>query len=110
MTAAFIPMKIRTCVRCGHQECPCCRDWCDQEPCLSADEERPDLCVGLECEYEGPADEAGYARLDQAEEELGRAGVFMTGYAGIGFLLRTGGMVASMEHEENFYKRLEADE
>lgn len=27
----------RTCVRCGHHECPCCADWCDQ--CLSHDDD-----------------------------------------------------------------------
>lgn len=23
------PNVARTCVRCGHEECPCCNDWCD---------------------------------------------------------------------------------
>lgn len=31
------------CVRCGHQACPCCEDWCDLLDCPCADT--------MECQY-----------------------------------------------------------
>ncbi len=68
-----VAIKLRTCMRCGHEECPCCRDFCDLMECISADESDPTKCGDLGCTYADPIDTAGYARLDEA---LDRAGKF----------------------------------
>jgi hypothetical protein len=65
-----VEIKLRVCTRCGHFECPHCRNWCDV--CLEAyDEDEDDeddthpACVEtMECTYATEPDTAGYARLE----------------------------------------------
>lgn len=69
----LVRVRLRTCRRCGHLECPCCRDFCDVLECIQADEERSDRCGHLECDYGEPIDAEGYARLDAEYERRGGA-------------------------------------
>ena len=57
----FVPIRLRTCTVCGHEECPCCRTWCDH-----VDDKGVCDCFDG-CTYSEPVDELGYARLDAAE-------------------------------------------
>lgn len=66
-----VEIRMRVCSRCGHEECPCCRDFCDNIECIAADDDVPNLCTDGECVYDGVMDVAGYARLDAA---MARAG------------------------------------
>ena len=60
----YVKILLRVCTRCGHKECPHCRDWCDV---LTDD----DVCGCFdECTYAEPIDSAGYAALDAASERL----------------------------------------
>ena len=60
-------IHLRRCLRCGHFECPCCKDWCDV--CIDDDA----ICGDMECAYEDPPDEVGYALLARELEAHRRA-------------------------------------
>lgn len=70
-----VAIRLRTCTRCGHEECPCCRDFCDvanEDP--GADGSFMCACLDSEeghCVYDEPKDEEGYARLDAAMDRAG---------------------------------------
>ena len=59
-----VAIQLRRCTRCGHLECPCCRDWCDE--CVADDTP----CDEMECLYAEVPDFDGYARLDAAIDGL----------------------------------------
>jgi len=67
-----VTIRLRRCTRCGHLECPCCRDFCDD----CHDDENPEhKCADdLECVYSEPVDEKGYAEIDIATERAFKAG------------------------------------
>lgn len=46
--AGVLTRKRKTCVKCGHLECPCCGTWCDTLVGEGADR---DLCCDGECTY-----------------------------------------------------------
>jgi hypothetical protein len=59
-----VAIRLRTCTRCGHQECPCCRvDYCDTSIGQGDDF---DMCPCNPCTYDETVDELGYVRLDAA--------------------------------------------
>lgn len=45
------PVAGRTCLKCGHVECPCCEDWCDE--LVGQD---MDLCCDGQCTFAAPRD------------------------------------------------------
>lgn len=67
----FIPIKLRTCTRCGHEECPCCRDFCDDIRCIDTEDDTP-CVIDMQCAYAEPADDVGYAKLDEVKKSGAR--------------------------------------
>jgi len=60
-------IRLRRCTRCGHVECPCCRDFCDDDECINRDDSCGEY---LECLYAEVPDFDGYAKLDATIEGL----------------------------------------
>lgn len=63
-----LALRLRRCTRCGHQECPCCKDFCDDIDCIDADEGAEGKCGTMECLYREIPDFDGYTRLKREEE------------------------------------------
>jgi hypothetical protein len=53
----FVPIRLRSCTRCGHLECPCCQGSCDDIRCLDGDGAFGET---MKCIYMEPLDENGY--------------------------------------------------
>ncbi|SRR5260221_311922 len=68
---AFVPLRLRTCTRCGHLECPCCRDFCDDIRCIDDDTYGATAC-SLEnaCLYVEPIDSDGYVKLGEVTKTM----------------------------------------
>lgn len=71
VASILVKIHLRRCTRCGHLECPCCQDFCDDVECIEADEDLEGHCGDLACTYDEPPDLAGYEALERAEAKVG---------------------------------------
>lgn len=74
MTTARIysdPFVLRRCVRCGHYECPFCRDHCDR--CFDDEDSdhHKDCAREMECSFDREPDPRLNAFLERARKEFG---------------------------------------
>ena len=59
-----VPVKLRKCTRCGHFECPCCGDFCDEPACR----ELRSACAEIgACVYTEARDKDGFDMLASIE-------------------------------------------
>lgn len=96
-----VAIKLRTCTRCGHEECPCCRDFCDLVECIGADESDPTKCGDLSCTYADPIDTEGYAWLDAALDRAGSLPSIHSEGTGEGLIVYTREEIDALDKEEN---------